>query len=148
MVHSLLLFPDYLLSSSCSSALGHYLVHQSRLWAWTEKTETGEWSQAGACPPLWSTGRKRHGIAWCPKNFFVKNTYTGRITTKKRRVMVLVLHSAASECALRHISTSHEGTEYHKISFSNLNWRYSCYCTGEMLGFFVVVKYDMIAFEL
>ncbi len=33
--------------------------------------------------------------------------------------------------------------EYYYISFSNLNWQPSCYCTVEAFGFFVVVKYDV-----
>lgn len=51
-LHNPLLFPKYLLSSTCNSTVDHYWAHCSRLCAWMDKTETEEWSQAGACPLL------------------------------------------------------------------------------------------------
>lgn len=46
-----------------------------------------------------------------PKEFLlIEHTHTGRVGTKKGRVMALVWRSAASECVPRQVSTLHDGT--------------------------------------
>lgn len=85
-----------------------------------------------------------------PKEFLlIEHTHTGRVGTKKGRVMALVWRSAASECVPRQVSTLHDGTIMTDIILPSgiLNGDRCC-CTVKPLGFFVVfVNYGVDFWE-
>ncbi len=99
----------------------HYQAHQSRLQSWMKKKRLRSSHRLGhVC--FMKTRKEKIQDRMTHKAKSAKNSSlikrTGRITTKTRRTVVLVLRSAASENNQLHISTVHE---YHNISFTGLN---------------------------
>lgn len=102
-------------------AVSHYQAHQSRLCAWIEKIDWRVVTGWGMSSFISNRTEKTQDCITYKSHYtqeflFVK-THWGRILIKKRKVMALVSGSAASRCALRHVSTLYKGTQKSIIIF-------------------------------